>query len=343
MAMLDKEKTAAEILDLLSGVAKAADRKDLGESSRRVLGRTLARVKAWSLAGEITGFGLGPRVVQDQFTDQMALRIYVRHKRPMSELSPGERIPAELELEGYDDLVPIDVVQQDLPELDGLTGTNRPMFPSISVGHCRSRQTGSIGIFCRRSSEPLDLQMLSNAHVLAVSGQARKGDAIIQPGSFHGGTCPVKTVANLNTFVPLERGGGFPNQVDAALARVKPGLRVIRHPSTPLKFAKKSHVRVGDRVTRFGSNGHQFGAIFDLDFRTWMRFRTPLGPAIFGFRDLIVYTAPSLSGDSGGPIIDTNRSLVGLHMGRVGSRTVGCAIWNIQNKWTDLELVEELP
>jgi hypothetical protein len=34
---------------------------------------------------------------------------------------------------------------------------------------------------------------------------------------------------------------------------------------------------------------------------------------------------------------------VGLHMGRVGSRTVGCAIWNIQNKWTDLELVEELP
>jgi len=43
--------------------------------------------------------------------------------------------------------------------------------------------------------------MLSNNHVLANSNAAKKGDAILQPGSADGGS---KTVARLECFIPIQ-------------------------------------------------------------------------------------------------------------------------------------------
>src|SRR5215471_20379407 len=61
--------------------------------------------------------------------------------------------------------------------------------------------------------------VLSNNHVLGLSGQARAGDDISQPGLVDNGCAVSTVVADFTTAAPL----GSSN-VDAALAQLRPGL-----------------------------------------------------------------------------------------------------------------------
>lgn len=53
----------------------------------------------------VVGTAVGLRQRQGQYTDQVALVVMVERKLPMSEIAPGEAVPAELEG------VPVDVLE----------------------------------------------------------------------------------------------------------------------------------------------------------------------------------------------------------------------------------------
>jgi hypothetical protein len=92
----------------------------------------------------------------------------------------------------------------------------RPLVIGCSIGHFKIT-AGTLGCFVkpRTSKEAL---LLSNNHVLANENDAKKGDAIIQPGSFDGGKRPKDSVAKLRKFVKLDPAGT--NFVDCAVATV---------------------------------------------------------------------------------------------------------------------------
>ena len=94
---------------------------------------------------------------------------------------------------------------------------SRPLRPGVSVAHA-SVTAGTLGGFVRT---PAGLAVLSNSHVLTVSGAASVGDPVLQPGPADGGRAGDR-VATLAAFVPFRSGER--NLVDAAVALLDEGV-----------------------------------------------------------------------------------------------------------------------
>lgn len=93
----------------------------------------------------------------------------------------------------------------------------RPLQIGISCGHFKIT-AGTLGCFVKlRSDATGAIHILSNNHVLANENKSKKGDAILQPGHFDGGTDPADMVAALAAQVKLKK---TTNLVDAAIAKI---------------------------------------------------------------------------------------------------------------------------
>ena len=96
----------------------------------------------------------------------------------------------------------------------------RPLQIGASIGHVEVT-AGTIGAFVTLRGKTY---VLSNNHVLANEDLARRGDAVVQPGAFDGGSDERDRVATLTRWVHFKPTAA--NRVDAALARVLPGIDV---------------------------------------------------------------------------------------------------------------------
>lgn len=319
-------------LELLSGALEPSQCIDLSPEERRQLRRQLSAVTRWHRAGFITGFGLAPKLVNSFPMEVPSCRIYIRSKRRNSVLRPSERIPSQIHLVGVSSPVLLDVIECPPPIPSVLTFPQRPIFPGLSVGHCASGETGSIGALCRLAG---DRVLLSASHVIAVSGLASRKDPIIQPGGDHGGACPQFTVGRLEDVIPLQAGSGYPNLADAAIAILDSHIGQQLGSPPIVRFATPAELQPGiTTVTKVGaSTGVQSGIISDLHFRCLMPHRSSIGQIFLGFQEQIAYNALSVDGDSGGPLITQDGALVGIHTGRAGSFAVATPIWNILGRW----------
>ncbi|MDJ0864782.1 MAG: CARDB domain-containing protein [Myxococcota bacterium] len=103
-----------------------------------------------------------------------------------------------------------------------------PVPTGVSVGH----PSISAGTIAARVTDGVDVLALSNNHVLAASNQALIGDAVIQPGSFDGGSLAagdeIGTLFDFEPIVFCDLIFGLPlcsqpNFIDAAVALSSPG------------------------------------------------------------------------------------------------------------------------
>ena len=102
------------------------------------------------------------------------------------------------------------------PPGGGCTSTTekyRSACIGISTGH-PDITAGTIGV---RVTDGTDVYALSNNHVYADENQASIGDAVIQPGTFDGGSSPADDIGTLFAFEPIKFGGSD-NVIDAAIA-----------------------------------------------------------------------------------------------------------------------------
>jgi len=91
----------------------------------------------------------------------------------------------------------------------------------VSVGHFNIT-AGTLDCRIQIASDPGGEYILSNNHVLADTNAGLKGDDIMEPGPYDGGTAPI---ARLEDFEPIQflAPGVIPppiNQMDAAIAKV---------------------------------------------------------------------------------------------------------------------------
>lgn len=89
----------------------------------------------------------------------------------------------------------------------------RPVPIGVSTGH-PSITAGTIS--CRVVDGQGNVYALSNNHVYAAINTASIGDAVIQPGTFDGGSSPADDIGNLADFEPISFSGT--NTIDAAIA-----------------------------------------------------------------------------------------------------------------------------
>lgn len=130
-----------------------------GRNRRLVAGRSLPKerhrlhsmTKTWRQSGGVRGFGIGEKIAGAQRTNDLAIRIYVEQKQPISALA--HPVPSTLELPDFG-TIPTDVVEigRVVAQLD--TRRYRPALPGCSIGHWNRRPGRSVAMSASAEPEP---------------------------------------------------------------------------------------------------------------------------------------------------------------------------------------------
>ncbi len=278
----------------------------------------------WVHGSGVQGLGIGDKLTHGEPTGELALRVYVKKKKPRAKVA--NPVPKVVVVPGVGDRI-TDVIElgRVVPEL--FTERVRPAMPGSGLGHA-AVTVGTFGCLVRRQGDANGLYVLSNAHVLANEGMAVPGDGILQPGSLDGGSSDGDSFARLTDFVPFEfTETSFPNLVDAAIAKVRrrswagPKLRILD--IAPAGVSKT--VRRGMHIKKVGrTTDYTTGVITDVHLRLALKYHRPSGSgrARVGFRDQVLCTRYSAGGDSGSVVLNNNDKIVGLHFAGAASGSV---------------------
>lgn len=257
----------------------------------------------------VSGVGVGYRVVGRQRRDEICLRVYVRRKVPASELAPDEILPKAV------DGVIVDVIEADwwtmapdlsLPERQARRALEVP--GGVSVGGLRVT-AGTLGAAVSDVGSG-ELLLLSNWHVLCGDFECRVGEPVIQPGVYDGGLSSDE-IGHLRTFAINE-------DVDAACATVGSARYVLRDLAGLPSLRGIGSATLGTRIWKSGrTTGVTTGLVddvaADVDVGGY-----PDG--VREFRDQIIAASEDdtpivRGGDSGSLVVDDNAYAVGLLFG----------------------------
>ncbi len=285
----------------------------------------------------VVACGVGFKESEGQWSDEPCVVVSVTHKVPKAQLSPDDLVPQVL-----------GAVKTDVQEMGtfrawqgGPRDRHRPAVPGISCGH-RDVTAGTLGCLVRRGS---DVFILSNNHVLANTNRGQRGDPILQPGRYDGGTA-ADSIATLEEWIPLQMSAqesdcplakttaralnwvaqvlgsssrvrtftaqAATNTVDCALARptssamVQPAILGIGVP-------KGVHVAtLGMQVQKAGrTTGYTTGRITQVDVTVQVDYE---GQNVT-FVNQLMANSMSGGGDSGSAVLDMGGYVVGLLFG----------------------------
>jgi hypothetical protein len=299
--------TPAVLLEALDLVTRPA------EPSVEALGsvRTdhFRRVRTLTEDNNVVAVGISEKESGNQATGELSLCFYVRKKHPLSSMRARTVLPPVLNVSGgkavFTDVKEIGDLAPEVQKKD------KPLQSGFSVGHIKST-AGTLGAIVKRGSK---LFILSNSHVLAMSGKGKPGDVIVYPGPADGGTAAGNRAASLTEFVPFDTSGAMVNRVDAALAEIDPArlgnLNLKIHKATA-PYATTLPVR-GMKVTKSGrTTGVKTGEVTDVNFRFVLKYPGVSGKV--GYIDQVLCTRYTDGGDSGSIVVDAaSGKIVGLH------------------------------
>lgn len=334
-----KEEHVREALHRLTGKGGLAQAAAAKSGQRRAKSLVSAEPppresQPWVWSRGVAGLGVAEKEVAGRLLPEVVLKVYVEKKLPSSLV--GMPVPKFVQLAG---LPPIetDVVEIGKVVLQGNTTRIRPAIPGYSVGRAvETGEAGTFGLVVRKNGDPTTSYLLSNSHAIADSGFGTVGDAIVQPGAYDGGTAPADTIATLSEWVPFVFSPtGFPNTVDAAIAKLEPDIASPAIAQLGIPIAVNTTLERGQIVQKEGRTTTLSAAqILDIDFSVSSVYPNPSlpgGVGRVGFSDCVLVTFYSAGGDSGSPVLNMDNEVVGLHF--AGSDTIGifCRIENVMN------------
>lgn len=299
------EKAIERVLDLLTKAPPAAvEALGVGGSAQT---RSLRRILA---SRNVVGVGISEKITKKQPTGKLGLTFYVQRKispkKLLAEMSVPPTVPESL---SGPEAIPCDVVVLGKIKPEARV-TRHPVQPGYSIGHV-DVSAGTLGAVVSKGGE---FFLLSNSHVLALSGTAKKGDSIIYPGDADGGKMPDDLVAKLADFEKFVTGGEFVNRADCAIAKPTAARRadvVSEIKGVGVPRGKIKPVR-GMQVVKVGrTTGKTTGEVRDVNFRFTLDY-DEVGEV--GFIDQVLCTRYTKPGDSGSLVVDkATGKAVGLH------------------------------
>jgi hypothetical protein len=308
-------KEIVHVLDLLTTPGPEALAPEIAQPAlqlRKIIG-----------SRNTVGVGVGEKITNGKGTGTLALRFYVKRKLSLRKLKAVDAIPPAVHpaLTETEAAVQTDVIVLGPIRLDG-----KAIKPGDSLGHFKVT-AGTFGALVRHNQQ---LEVLSNSHVLARSGKARRGDPILSPAKADGGKSPMDVVARLSRFKKFVTGGAFVNVADCAVVKPVatrlddfrsniPGVGVPRGTIAPKRGMKI--VKVG-RTT-----GKTVGVVHDIHFRVVFPYE---GVGRVGFLDQVLCSRYSAPGDSGSLVLDRRtKRAVGLHFASATEGSVFSPIGNV--------------
>lgn len=291
------------------------------------------KARDWTRARNVQGLGIGPKLSNgDHLDDELALRVYVDEKKPRSRIA--NPVPKKVTVPEVG-AIPTDVVEIGTVELEAFRERVRPAMPGSGLGG-QGVTVGTFGCLVRKRGDDKTLYILSNSHVLANSGVAAIAGDVVQPGDTDGGRTPTDTLASLTEFVPFDFSDGYPNLVDAAIARVRSSRSVRREirllGTRPSGVSEK--LERGMKVTKVGrTTDLTTGVIQDVHYRMQIPYptstATPPARKKAGLRELVLCSRYTAGGDSGSLVLNDRKRAVGLHFAGSPGSSIFCRIRNV--------------
>ena len=326
-----------QVLDMITEGSEAT----VAESLKPEVAQFHQSSKPWVEDASIQGLGIGPKITNGETRDELVVKVYVDEKKPISQVQ--NIVPTTIYVPGTNEEIKTDVEAIGKIEEESNKSRVRPVSPGFSLGH-PNITAGTFGCLVRVNGDENNLYILSNSHVLADSGLGAAGDNITQPGKSDGGLHPADTIANLSRWQNfIFTDVGFPNLIDAAIARVvDPNLVSSTIHKIGLPLGVSHYLRRDMRVKKTGrTTDFTTGLIRDIDFRTAILFNQPGGvKSRVGFRDQVLCTRFTSGGDSGSAILNPNNKVVGLHFAGSPSSSIFNKIGNVLNI-LDISVVTE--
>ncbi len=297
------------------------------------------KAKPWAMGKGIQGIGIAEKITDGQKLGVLAIKVYVEKKLPKSKLE--DVVPKNLTVPGVEEKIETDIQEIGIVTKEPNTIRVRPAIPGFGVGHVNIT-VGTFGCLVRKKDDDETLYILSNSHVLADEGTGAVGDRVIQPGKYDGGAAPGDVIAELSQWIPFQfTSTGYPNTVDAAIAKVKnkasvtSAIRLIGVPT-----GASNRVRRGMRVQKTGrTTDYTQGIIQDINYRMALNYKKPGGGSgRVGLQDLVLCTRFTDGGDSGSAVLDMNKRIVGLHFAGSPSSSIFNKINNVLSQ-LDIDVV----
>jgi Trypsin len=297
------------------------------------------KAKPWAMGKGIQGIGIAEKITDGQKLGVLAIKVYVEKKLPKSKLE--DVVPKNLTVPGVEEKIETDIQEIGIVTKEPNTIRVRPAIPGFGVGHVNIT-VGTFGCLVRKKDDDETLYILSNSHVLADEGTGTVGDRVIQPGKYDGGAAPGDVIAELSQWIPFQfTSTGYPNTVDAAIAKVKnkasvtSAIRLIGVPT-----GASNRVRRGMRVQKTGrTTDYTQGIIQDINYRMALDYKKPGGGSgRVGLQDLVLCTRFTDGGDSGSAVLDMNKRIVGLHFAGSPSSSIFNKINNVLTQ-LDIDVV----
>lgn len=286
----------------------AALRPELPERLDQAQRRHFERLRGVVADPNTVGIGISEKMIEGVRTGTLALTFYVKVKRPRSDLDGAMIVPNIVASPRgralFTDVFEIgDVVPQ-------AQAAHTPIQSGFSASHHLSGP-GTLGAIVQTATGPA---ALSNAHVLARSGQAPLGSAILYPSQADGGREPEDRIGSLSACAELLGGGGYRNRFDAALAAIAPervaelvfDIPGATRPITSAAPRRDMRVRLSGR-----SSGVTHSVVRDEDATVKLPYA---GVGLVGFYGQCRCDPYTAGGDSGAVVVDEDSgAVVGLH------------------------------
>jgi hypothetical protein len=300
--------TPKSFLTMLDMVTEAPATFAVPQSLGAAEAKHVERVRTIFDDPNIVGAGIAEKVTEGDLAGTLSLCFYVRKKLAKARVRADRMLPPVMATPDgkaiFTDVIEIgDVVPQAQPLVK-----RKPIQSGFSVGHF-AISAGTVGAIVSRGKKKY---LLSNSHVLADSGKAKKGDSIWYPGPADGGKA-TDEIATLSSFKPFVVGDTFTNTIDAALAEIIAGRLkqvnfAIHGAKHPVKVATPTR---GMKIVVMGrTSGKKRSVVRDVDFRVLIDY----GLGTVGFKEQVRCDVYSAGGDSGSIVVDdATGAIVGLH------------------------------
>ena len=269
----------------------------------------------WLQRPGVTAVDLGFKWSDGQMTGELAIRVHLAQKKPLSELSEAELFPREVEG------IAVDVIEatygiQMLPEgdvqLETAVAPRRQRFDPIPLGVSISNQYTTAGTLGAKVLDGVTgaEMILSNWHVLVGTADPDPNLAIWQPGKLDGGH-DEDTIAHLTRHVL--------GPYDAAVATLS-GSRIVETQTVEgAPIMEAAEPMLGMFVHKSGrTTGHTEGFIDGIQMTLSIQYHVGLRPLQNVFRIVprpgVGHVEISMGGDSGAIWVDeASGKGVGLH------------------------------
>jgi hypothetical protein len=312
------ERALKRVLDLLTKAPRAQIESLPGGAPTHA--RSIRRIIN---TDNVVAVGIAEKISRGQPMRKLALTFYVQRKVALKKLKASALIPPTVpEALSGPEAIPTDVVVLGKlrPEFNVIRA---PIQPGNSIAHFDDT-AGTLGALVTKGKQ---VYLLSNSHVLALSGKGKKKDDVLYPGPADGGKEPGDRVAQLSGFKKFVTGGSFVNRVDCAIAKPVPGHPALVSAIKGLGVPKgTATVRRGMTVVKVGrTTGKTTGTVRDVNFR----FVLDYGPGVgeVGFLDQVLCTRYTKPGDSGSLVLaEATGRAVGLHFAGANGGSVFCPI-----------------